>query len=367
MRTDYGRKCLGYGEFRELLNGFSDFTADGLFKKMDYNMWRAMIKNRPFHSWVDIYWDEKGIEITFENDDTCHFFDWKSGFANFLWEYWMDEEMFEEVFGEHITRAKEAALKAGETLKKLNVNIQLNTENIDKQINELKNKICEEKKDMKGFNFDFGPMNGSVVRMSMYGLAVKNKVGTYVSYDAKTGEIMDVDIFNFDGASFLYKMPVAIKDIAVGDIVIHQNVPMFVVGKATDEKGLVVIDPVCGERKEIMLPRSPFGFNFATKVVNFLGDMFGGTASKDNPFGNMWMFMAMQGDNDMSAIMPMMMMSQGNIDPTMAMVMMAMGQNGGKMDMGAMMPMMWAMQNAKVAPAATHTCNCGGNCGHHEG
>jgi hypothetical protein len=80
--------------------------------------------------------------------------------------------------------------------------------------------------------------------------------------------------------------------------------------------------------------------------------------------------MAMQGDNDMSAVLPMMMMTQGNVDPTMAMVMMAMGQGNGKMDMGSMMPLMWVMQNSKpIAPVVNHTCggNCNGNCGHHEG
>ena len=110
--------------------------------------------------------------------------------------------------------------------------------NIDKKENSI----------MKGFNFDFGPMNGNVVRMSIYGLAVKNKAGTWVSYDAKAGDIMDVDILNFDGAKFLYKMPVAIKDIAVGDTIVHQNVPMFVVGISEDKKALLPIFSTVSEK-----------------------------------------------------------------------------------------------------------------------
>lgn len=200
-------------------------------------------------------------------------------------------------------------------------------------------------------------MNSNVVRMSMYGLAVKDKTGSYVSYDAKNGEIMNVDIINFDGADFLYKMPVAIKDISIGDIVIHQNVPMFVVDVSKDNKALVAIDPVVGERKEIMLARSPFGFNFATKVVNFLGNAFGTAASADNPFGNMWMLLAMNGDSDMSAMLPMMMFAQGGTaDPTMAMVMMAMSQKDGKANMSSILPMMWMMNNTK--PATPCTCGC---------
>lgn len=168
--------------------------------------------------------------------------------------------------------------------------------------------IRKENGKMKGFNFDFGPMNGNVVRLSMYGLAVKNKTGTYVAYDATNSTLMDVDILNFDGAQFLYKMPVAIKDIAAGDIVIHQGVPMFVQNVVNTNKSLVVIDPVNGERKEIMLARSPFKFDFATKIVNLLGN-FNCGASADNPFGNMLPLLMLGNDNH-------------NIDPLMCFAMM---------------------------------------------
>ena len=66
---------------------------------------------------------------------------------------------------------------------------------------------------MKAFNFDFGPCTNDNIRMSMYGLAVKNAAGTWVSYNPESKEIIDVDVFNFDGGKFLYKMPVAIKDV----------------------------------------------------------------------------------------------------------------------------------------------------------
>ena len=238
----------------------------------------------------------------------------------------------------------------------------------DARINELKEIIDKhtaknekENENMNAFKFDFGPVNGNAVRMSMYGLAVKNKTGTFVSYDAKAGEIMDVDVFNFDGANFLYKMPVAMKDIAVGDVVIHHGAPMFVVGKSTDGKGLVVIDVIAGERKEVMLAKSPFGFNFATKVVNFLGDAFNGNvgANADNPFGNMWMLMAISGDNkDMNEMLPFMMMANGgNIDSNMLMFMAMSGKGNNDM-----LPMLM-MMNAANASAPAHNCNCG--CGEH--
>ena len=48
--------------------------------------------------------------------------------------------------------------------------------------------------DNKIFNFDFGPVKGDNIRMSMYGLAVKNRDGNYVAWDKVNENIMNVDI-----------------------------------------------------------------------------------------------------------------------------------------------------------------------------
>ena len=48
----------------------------------------------------------------------------------------------------------------------------------------------------KMFNFDFGPVD-SHIRMSPYGLAIRNAEGKYVSFDKETSSMMDVEIFNF--------------------------------------------------------------------------------------------------------------------------------------------------------------------------
>ena len=210
---------------------------------------------------------------------------------------------------------------------------------------------------MKGFNFDFGPMNSNVVRMSIYGLAVKNKTGSWVAYDAKNGEIMDVDVFNFDGSKFMYRMPVAINDVAVGDVIVHMSVPMFIVGKSEDGKAVYAVDPVAGERKEIMLTKSPFGFNFVTKVVNFLGNAFNADAS--NPFGNLGLMMMLSEDNKgMSDMLPFMLMANGGnangFDLSNPMVMYMMCKDGA-----GDLPMMLALSGAFNKPAAPHVCNCG--------
>lgn len=232
----------------------------------------------------------------------------------------------------------------------------INCNNDDYDNNKNINK--EENKIMSMFNFNFGPVNDKAVRVSVYGLALKNKTGNYVSYNPKEDAIVDVDVFNFGGASnFLYKMPVAIKDIKVGDVVLHNNVPMFVVGIEDDGKSIVAVDPVAGERKTIMLTRSPFGFDFATKIVNFIEGAFGDmNVNADNPFGNIWMLMAMNGEGGSTNIkdmLPMMMFAQGgNIDPMMAMLLM----NDNKSS-DILLPLMFAMQNTK--PATKCDCKCG--------
>lgn len=167
----------------------------------------------------------------------------------------------------------------------------------------------KENNNMKFANFDFGPCAGDNVRMSMYGIAVKNGSGTWVSYDKANDQVMDVDILNFDGAQFLYKMPVAIKDIDKGMVIVHNRKPMFV----TDVNGtdIEVVDPCAGERKTILPTRSPFGFNFYTRVVSLLDGLGGMTAaSESNPFGNMLPMLMLSDNKDIDPMMLMLMMNQ---------------------------------------------------------
>ena len=184
----------------------------------------------------------------------------------------------------------------------------------------------EKENKMKGFNFDFGKITNDSIRMSMYGMAVKNASGVWTAYDKNTGDLMDVDVFNFDGSNFLFKVPVAIKDIAVGDVIIHARKPMFVVSK-TEAGDLIAIDPVAGEKKTIMPSKNMFGFNFAIKVVSLFDNLMGQTPTSENPFGNMWMLMLMDGKSDMKDIMiTMMLMNQASgstntFNPMMLMLM----------------------------------------------
>ena len=200
------------------------------------------------------------------------------------------------------------------------------------------------KMDNKIFNFDFGPVKGDNIRMSMYGLAIKNRDGNYVAWDKANENIMNVDILNFNGDGLIYKMPVAIKDIKDGDIVIHNKVPMFVL--EVFDKSLDVIDIYSGERKSIILSRSPFGFDFATKVISLIDfdAMSGDTPSEDNPFGNMWPLLML---GDSSSIDPMMLalMCAGKGDCANPMMMYALMASKGNND--NLLPLMLMMNGGK--------------------
>lgn len=182
------------------------------------------------------------------------------------------------------------------------------------------------------FNFDFGPCKDSNIKMSTYGLAVKDAAGKWVSYDKANDSIVDVSPLTFGDGKYFYKMPVAIKDIKVGDVIIHEKRPMFV-GMICKDGDLSVVDIMSAERKVIMPVKNMFGFNYYTRVVSLM-DM-GGEAvqpSEDNPFGNPMMFAFLAGEDGLDKLDPMMMFA-------------LMGGMGGNMK--DMNPMMLAMMLSK--------------------
>lgn len=206
----------------------------------------------------------------------------------------------------------------------------------------------KEKKDMNFFkNFEFGPVKNDTVRLSPYGLAVKNLDGSWVSYDGASDSIIDVDVFNFEGKNLIYKIPAAPHTVRAGDMIVHQGKGMYVVADVCEGDTCVsVIDPRAGESKEILFTKSPFNFTFVIKLVSLL-DMSGINANPDNPFGNLWP-LALMGDKDCDAatMMAFMMMnnSEGcNFDMSNPMMMYAL-MSGDNKDM--LLPMM-LMANRK--------------------
>lgn len=198
---------------------------------------------------------------------------------------------------------------------------------------------------MKMFNFDFGPIkDNDAVRMSPYGLAVKNVNGTYQAYDKKNGEMMDVDVFNFKADNMFFKVPVAIDAVQAGDVIIFNRKPCFVFG-FSEQGDVIVIDIALGEKKTILPSKSPFNFNYITKVVSFVDNMLGGEApSAENPFGNILPFMMMSEDNSsMKDMLPMMMLMNGNTGGTMDPMMLYFMMKDSNEDTDSMLPFLLMM------------------------
>lgn len=230
------------------------------------------------------------------------------------------------------------------------------TEREDGSIVIVDDKKEREEKNMKGFNFDFGTCENDNVKMSAYGLAIRNNANTWVSYNPKTGEIIDVDILNFDCGKFLFKMPVAINAIKKGMTIIHNRVPMFVLD--VTNAGIIAIDPRAGEQKTIIPTKNMFGFNFITQIVSIF-DFNGGnpaeTASEQNPFGNMLPFLMMSDDIDSNTMMMIAMAMNGGTGMMNNQMMMLafMGDKSNK-NIDNILPMMFMMNStsAFTAPKA---------------
>ena len=399
---------IDYKELHDLLMDFQDRVAADKAKKMPYAYWRDMIKaaaddwalfeieweSDGYETVIDIFYDSNRVAWSFNTGD--------NSFGDFIYKnllFGVEDEMRREYPSEYIDqsgqyyeyydsrtgkstiyedlapKAKYAASdsvlnvlatkaevydldRANETISKLCESAALAAPLKNENNN---NKTNKESFAMK-FNFDFGPVNASMVRMSLYGLAVKNKAGTWVSYDAKAGDIMDVDILNFDGAKFLYKMPVATKDIAIGDVVIHNGIPMFVIAIATNGAYITAVDPINGERKDIMLPKSPFGFNFATKVVNFLGNLNTG-ADASNPFGNLGLMLMLNDNKDMGDLLPLMLMTgNSGLDVSNPLMLYALMGNDSKSGNDNLLPMLMMLNAQHPVTPVNSGCTCG-HCG----
>lgn len=353
-------------QFDDLLNAFSQaYKADEYLEKIPYKVWKSMKeKNWSWDKWlirkendtIKIY-SNFGGKTTLEYE--THIFD--MGFGEFL-SYEFDKEEEKLAYNSYTsgtisttngTSWADTAVKAYDTDSRIimpdmgtynnwdSCTAVSDLETIKRDIGDIKAKLNEDKekkeesKNMKGFNFDFGPC-GNDIHMSMYGLAIKNINNEWVSYDKTAKDIINVDILNIaDAGKYMYKMPVAVSDVKVGDVVVHNGVPMFVTGNNQDGS-FSVVDVRVGEAKAIIPTKNMFGFNFMTKVVN-LFDNFMSIPNSNNPFGNMLPFL-MMGDNK-------------NFDPMMMMFMMGQnGFNGNDMFSNPMMMYMLMKDNKNFDP-----------------
>lgn len=209
--------------------------------------------------------------------------------------------------------------------------------------------------------FKFGLVHKSAVKMSPFGIAFKNNEDGWVTINDE-GVMTSVEGMVFD-MPLIYMMPVAVKDVQIGDYIDHNGDWVKVMDE--NERGnFVCLHPWRGEEVNVIPAKSPFGFDFVTKLVCFGEDMFTGKdASAQSPFGSMLPFMLMaNGDMNDNSMLPLMLMMQndgGALDmsnPFMLMALMG-DKNGSKNDL--MLPLMYSMMAKKEHKCDGHCKNCG--------
>lgn len=303
---------LSQKQLQDLMTDFADLVSDGQYVKTPYEKWRLLKKIHGSatsvvtdnYSKIEIYDLDTSVTFTISDDS----------FGQFL-----AENLF-KIKTLNIKASDYSSLTTSNVCASVGVNVCDSTGtyrnvsdiiyDLGKKYDVLTNKttIKKENNTMKGFNFDFGPCTGDTVRMSMYGIAVKNTAGIWVSYNAKDKSIIDVDVFNFDGGKYMFKMPVAISDVMIGDVIIHNRVPMFVTDITADNK-IVAVDVRAGEEKSVIPTTNMFGFNFITKIVSMFNAL-GDAPTPEAPFGNMLPFLMMNDGEDFDPML-MFMMTQG--------------------------------------------------------
>lgn len=221
-------------------------------------------------------------------------------------------------------------------------NNMLNSDCTSLMYNDIQEEGNEKMDILKSFNF--GPC-GDRAKISHLGVAVKNLNGEWVSYDKAKDEIVNVDLVNFGGSNYVYMIPAAIKDIAPGDVVVHNKHIMFV--KKVKDDGVVATDVTAGEVKKILPTKSIFGFDFITKIVSLI-DLSGMNANEDNPFGNLLPFLLL-GDNKGDDALPLalMMMNGGNLDMSNPLMVMALMGDGFSSKNNLLPLMLYGMVNQK--------------------
>lgn len=207
--------------------------------------------------------------------------------------------------------------------------------NLEDTINDVIKRNKEKENEKMTNEFDFGPYNGSDIRLSTYGIALKNKVGKFVSYDRATKRLMDVDVLNVpvETKKIFYKIPKALEDVREGDVIIHNGILVFVEYRMPDADRFTVIDPVAGTEYVALPLVSPFGYDYIVSIVSLVDSL--PVADPKNPFGSLLPFLLSGKDNngilmalamggDLSEIDPMvlMLMSGGDISPFLIMQMM---------------------------------------------
>lgn len=204
-------------------------------------------------------------------------------------------------------------------------------EQADKEVTDTFNSKEKEKESKMDFskilNIDFGKVpHTAELKPSIYGVAVLGFDNRYRAYDKINDKVMDVTGMTFD-TDMLFKIPVAVSQVRVGDVIINASNYVTVTNVHPDGT-FTVVDPKASEQKIAIPAKNMFGFDFVTKIMYPFENMV--QPSDDNPFGlnPMTMMMLSDGaDMDMSTILALSMMNgnSGMMDQNMLIPLMLMG------------------------------------------
>lgn len=328
------------------MDEYAAATEKKTYPRVDYKVWKEIKKFSTFNKVnvvIEVDYEKRTFSVNFSTPSQWMMLTQDNGFANFL----MDKDFFKVGKIEPITMTNE---EINNIINCSSNNVYFDSDgnyipitygsntwatvattglddyafgnaidDLNKQITDLKKQITDkENKTMATpvntnniFNFDFGPVRNSNIRMSMYGFAIPNEAGKYVAYDYENERIMDVQILNFNCEGMFYKVPKALSKIIIGDVVFHNGTPVFV-EDIIDESRLLVVDPKDGTEKTIMPARSPFNFDYVTTLVSLM-DGFCGDVNPDeeNPFGKMLPFLFLSNSNGSNDLLPLMFMANG--------------------------------------------------------
>ena len=344
-------------QFQEAMDNFTIAVKNKNFIKIPYSSWTLLKKVSDWEGLISI--EYTGKELNFSNNketvtlednyENFPFIDFFCGYCKYTWKHKKTDIVDNPIkTAEGDSTLNQKDIKSSSTLLSSDstsgtvslsfpndppiYNTSTNTNNLsyfsdsdlsrtvitndlsqlEDRLNIIKTKInSNERKEsntmnmLSTLNLDFGPVASNIIRISPFGLAIKTANREWHTYDAANQKIVDVSNFSFSlgDAPILYKMPVAPAAVAVGDLILHNGVPVYVVDfedESNKSAGIIVIDTDSNERKTILPVCNVFNFNFITKVVSLFNfgtgaNSFFGTPSADQPFGN---------------ILPMMMMSE---------------------------------------------------------
>lgn len=297
---------MGYFNAKEFSNIWDDFCShvlpNGPHVKIDYKTYRQIqraINNAKSTDFFEIQKTSWGYQLSASTlDSKINFAITDNSFGTYLYQNMLFE-------------SKQIIKENEENDKKMN----MTNPNYKNNNNSIK--------------FDFGPMPGDSVRMSVYGLAIRNKNGIWVAYDKNKRQIIDVDIFNVNSNGMYYKMPVPIVDVKVGDLVVHNDWPCYVISLKTEGAmyAFEVMDINDSIIKTIVPTTNMFNFNYMTKIVSLL-DMGNFVApNENNPFGGMLPLMLL-GENANATDILMLMALQGQMGDINPWMLMALNGNG---------------------------------------